>query len=75
MFDAEGQYENELCPKCGSRKTVTYHFAEGFSELECESCGYMSDDIEISNLHRYRGDLLETKNGAAPPIPLKKLEA
>ena len=73
-FDAEGRRDNDLCPACDSRDTVTYYFDEGFSELECERCGYHSDQTELSDLSRYRGELLEGADNL-PPIPLKKLEA
>lgn len=75
MFDAEGRREGTPCPKCHGSKTVTYYFEEGFSELECEACGYTSEQPELSALNRYRGDLLEKSDEELPPIPLKKLEA
>ena len=57
MYDAEGSYDNDRCPKCGSLKTITYRYEEGFSEIECETCGFHSDASELSDLGRYRGDL------------------
>ncbi|CAN5900535.1 hypothetical protein BH24DEI2_BH24DEI2_06970 [soil metagenome] len=75
MYDAEGSYDNDRCPKCGSLKTITYRYEEGFSELECETCGFHSDAPELSDLGRYRGELLEKPLADLPPIPLKKLEA
>jgi uncharacterized metal-binding protein (TIGR02443 family) len=74
MYDAEGRYEYLPCPECGSLETVTYHYEEGFSELECQACGYRSDREELSELGRYRGELRE-KEGERPPIPIKPLEA
>ena len=76
-FDAEGVELGETCPQCGATDTVTYLYTEGFSELECRRCAYTSEAPEISDLARFRGDLKESVSGnsAAPPIPLKKLEA
>jgi Zn ribbon nucleic-acid-binding protein len=72
-FDAEGQYLGDVCPRCNSTKTITYEYDEGFTELECQTCGYTSESEELSALGRYRGDLREgTKQ---PPIPVKKLKA
>ena len=74
MFDAEGSYDGDPCPECGSKKTVTYRFAEGFSDIECETCGFHSDRDELSDLSRYRGELLEGDKNL-PPMPFKKLKA
>jgi Zn ribbon nucleic-acid-binding protein len=74
-FDAEGEYLGDVCPKCGSSKTITYEYDEGFSELECENCGYTTEAAELSDLGRYRGDLREKAKGELPPIPVKKLQA
>lgn len=76
MFDAEGQRDETPCPECGSRDTITYHYVEGFSELECQSCGYRSDAEELSALQRFSGDLLESDEGLAPPpVPMRSLKA
>lgn len=75
MYDAEGRYENIPCPRCGSNHTVTYYYTEGFEELECEACGYLSDHEELSELSRFRGELKEREQDELPPIPFKKLEA
>lgn len=77
MFDAEGTFAMETCPQCGSQNTVTYTYTEGFNELECQNCGYSSEEEEIVALTRYRGDLKEAKGspGSLPPVPIKKLEA
>jgi len=72
-FDAEGEKRAEPCPECGSQDTVTYVYAEGDTELECRCCGFNSEATDISDLTRYRGDLLEHKQ--VPPVPLKKLKA
>lgn len=74
-YDAEGHRENVECPDCGSRKTISYHYQEGFSELECEACGFQSDQVELSALSRYRGDLLESSSDELPPVPMKKMQA
>lgn len=74
-FDAEGERRGDICPECGSYKTITYLYREGFSELECEACGFASDADELSALNRFRGDLKESTTGKLPPIPIKKLEA
>jgi uncharacterized metal-binding protein (TIGR02443 family) len=77
MIDAEGQRERIPCPQCGSEDTVTFHYAEGFTELECAHCGYRSDAEEISALQRYTGDLLEGESSGArlPPIPMRSMKA
>lgn len=74
MYDVEGRYDDTPCPRCGSCHTITYHYREGFDELECQACGYLSDHEELSALARFGGRL---KEGAAPalPIPVKKLQA
>jgi uncharacterized metal-binding protein (TIGR02443 family) len=73
-FDAEGTELGESCPACGGEDTVTYLYAEGFSELECRRCGYSSEAAEIADLARFAGDLKERRTDL-PPIPIKKLEA
>lgn len=75
MYDAEGRRANELCPQCGSTDTITYDYTEGFSELECEQCGFRSDGDELSALNRFRGDLKERAGVDLPPIPIKKMKA
>lgn len=77
MIDAEGQRESVPCPECGSVDTVTYHYAEGFSELECPHCGYRSDAEELSALQRFAGDLLEgdAPDGGLPPVPVRSMKA
>ncbi|MGL4611227.1 MAG: hypothetical protein ACRCYY_16400 [Trueperaceae bacterium] len=72
-FDAEGHYTNEVCPRCGSAQTISYDYNEGFSELECEACGYTSEAPELSDLGRFRGELREGYKQS--PIPIKKLKA
>jgi transcription initiation factor TFIIIB Brf1 subunit/transcription initiation factor TFIIB len=73
-FDAEGWYLEEPCPRCGSRQTVTYEYEEGFAELECEACGFISDAEELSDLNRYSGELRE-KSPKEIKVPLKKIQA
>ena len=73
MFDAEGVELEETCPQCGGGDTVTFVYAEGFSELECRTCGFSTEAPEIGDLARYRGELKE--KSTSPPIPVKKLEA
>lgn len=73
MVDAEGQHEGIPCPACGDLHTITYHYREGFSELECPVCGYRSDQRELDALQRFESDLLEGND--APPVPRKALEA
>jgi len=73
VFDAEGMELGEACPQCGSSNTVTYLYAEGFSELECRHCTYTSEALDIADLARFSGDLKE--RGEQPPIPIKKLDA
>ena len=68
-FDAEGRAEGERCPECGADDTVTFHYREGFTELECRRCGYRSDADELAALQRFSGDLLEADE-EGPPIPL-----
>lgn len=76
-MDAEGSFEHVACPQCGSTGTITFHYSEGFSELECPSCGYRSDAEELGALQRYPGDLLEAEpaRSAPPPIPVRGLKA
>lgn len=74
MYDAEGSYDGLPCPECGSADTISYRYGEGFSELECQRCGYRSDREELSALGRYRGELRENSD-EAPLIPIKPLEA
>ncbi len=73
-FDAEGLELGESCPQCSSTDTVTYTYAEGFTELECRRCGYTSEASDIADLARFRGELKE-ENPATVPFPVKKLEA
>lgn len=75
MFDAEGSFENEHCPECGSTDTVTYSYREGFSELECRACGYRSDHEDLSELQRFSGDLLEGDESRPLPVPIKSIKA
>lgn len=72
-FDAEGERRAEPCPLCGSQDTITYVYVEGDTDLECCRCGFSSEAADISDLTRYRGDLLE--HNQVPPVPLKKLKA
>lgn len=76
-MDAEGRRERSPCPECGSRDTVTYHYLEGFTELECQACGFRSDAEELSALQRYSGDLLESpgKGVDLPPVPMTPIKA
>lgn len=74
MFDAEGFEEGIVCPECGSDDTVSYHYREGFVELECRRCGYRSDAEELAALQRFDGELLEGDD-EEPPIPMKSLKA
>lgn len=69
MFDATGSQEAEICPRCGSDATITYHYEEGFEELECSACGYVSDAEELAALQRYDGQLLESEADSSTPIP------
>jgi uncharacterized metal-binding protein (TIGR02443 family) len=73
MVDAEGRHEGTPCPHCGDQHTITYRYAEGFSELECPECGYRSDQQELDTLQRFSGDLLEGET--LPPVPRRPLEA
>ncbi|MFA5569183.1 MAG: hypothetical protein WC972_11125 [Trueperaceae bacterium] len=58
-MDAEGFHEGVPCPRCGGVNTITYHYVEGFSELECPTCGYRSDAAELDALTRFESDLAE----------------
>ncbi len=73
-YDAEGVAGEDPCPECESLDTVTYHFWEGFTELECRACGYSSEREDVTELTRYRGDLRESGRDK-PPVPVRKLEA
>lgn len=76
-MDAEGRLEHSPCPQCGSHDTITYHYVEGFTELECRACGYRSDAEELSALQRFTGELLESSGGESelPPIPMPAIKA
>ena len=74
MIDAEGIHEGEPCPQCGSTDTVTFLYREGFSELECPTCGFSTESEELAALQRFGGDLLEVDRDV-PPLPRKPLEA
>ena len=75
-MDAEGFHEHAPCPSCGSRRTVTFHYREGFEEIECEACGYRSDADEIAALTRYAGGVLEReRDDEATPVPIRTLKA
>ncbi len=73
MVDAEGRHDGGPCPTCSSLNTISYHYREGHTELECPTCGYRSDQRELSDLQRYDGSLLEESD--APQVPLKPLKA
>ncbi|MEZ4631998.1 MAG: hypothetical protein R2880_15025 [Deinococcales bacterium] len=75
-LDAEGHHGLEACPSCQSLNTLRYDYHEGFSELECLDCGYLSDAEELAELTRYDGSLLEDlAPHQRPPIPFKKIKA
>lgn len=77
-MDAEGFHEMTPCPRCGSRDTVTFHYREGFEELECESCGFRSDAEEIASLTRFTGVVLEKDDRSDQhrvPVPIRTLKA
>lgn len=69
MFDATGSFDADICPRCGSDATITYHYEEGFSELECNACGYLSDAEELASLQRFEGELLEDDGEQGNPVP------
>ncbi len=87
-MDAEGFREQTPCPNCGSLETITYHYSEGFEELECGNCGYRSDSEALAELQRATGDLLERDGSrlrtgdrdrgpesAGPPVPFRSMKA
>ena len=77
-MDAEGFHEQIPCPRCGSEQTVSFHYVEGFEELECLRCGYRSDAAEIAALTRFQGNLLERDDedpDDLPPIPIRTMKA
>lgn len=74
-YDAEGSHDGDRCPECGSANTITWHFREGFDELECRACGYRSDAAEISALRRDAVDLLRRDDRAPLPRPGRPLKA
>lgn len=76
LFDAEGSYEGVPCPGCGRNNTITFRYQEGFEELECLDCGYLSDQEELSALQRYDGALLEGEaDEPLPIVPVRPLKA
>jgi len=74
-YDAEGSHDGRPCPKCGSDRTISWHFSEGFDELECRACGYRSDAGELTALRRESGDLLRRDEEAPIPAPGRPLQA
>jgi C4-type Zn-finger protein len=54
---------------------VSWHFAEGFDELECRHCGYRSDEADLAELERDAGDVLLQDESEAPPLRKKPLRA
>jgi len=76
--DAEGFHEQVPCPRCGSDHTVSFHYVEGFDELECHACSYRSDAAEIAALTRFQGGLLERDVADVDerlPIPIRSMKA
>lgn len=69
VFDATGSFDADVCPRCGSNATITYHYEEGFEELECRACGYVSDAEELAALQRFESELLEDSVDQGSPIP------
>lgn len=77
-MDAEGFNEKVPCPRCGSDQTVSFHYIEGFDELECPACGYRSDSEELGALTRFQSGLLERDDETdenRPPIPIRTMKA
>lgn len=72
VFDATGSNDSDICPRCGSDATITYHYTEGFEELECSACGFMSDAAELSDLQRFDGALKESDEGTGKTIPVPR---
>ncbi len=70
VYDATGSMDADICPRCGSDATITYHYEEGFEELECSACGFVSDAAEIAALQRYSGDILLDGSAEEQPVPL-----
>jgi uncharacterized metal-binding protein (TIGR02443 family) len=75
VYDAEGSHDGVPCPTCGSEATISWHFAEGFVELECRTCGYRSDAEEIAALERESGELLAGDDPPEAPLPKRPLRA
>lgn len=73
--DAEGFREGAACPDCGSTDTITFHYREGFDEVECPHCGFRSDALELDSLTRFSADLLESDAEAKLPIPRRSIQA
>ncbi len=77
VFDATGSHDGQVCPRCGSDATITYHYEEGFEELECSACGYISDSEELGALQRFSSELLESDTDTGRPVPVtgRKIKA
>lgn len=75
MYDAEGSFDGVPCPECGSDRTISWHFAEGFDELECRACGYQSDALAMAELERASGDVLKRDDEVEAPTPKRPLRA
>ena len=76
-MDAEGFNERVPCPRCASERTVSFHYVEGFDELECPDCGFRSDAEELGALTRFQSGLLEREAAEQdiPPIPIRAMKA
>lgn len=77
MADAEGTFAGDICPECGSLETVTYHYREGYCELECLHCGFNSEPDDVSDFVRDSGALCERErpDRRAMTVPVKRLKA
>lgn len=75
MYDAEGSHDGVPCPECGSDDTISWHYGEGFDELECRACGFRSDADDLADLERAAGDVLVGDDDTTAPLPRRPLRA
>lgn len=74
-YDAEGRHDGVPCPDCGSTRTISWHYQEGFDELECRDCGFRSDAEDLDALRRESGDVLRSDDDAPFPPPDRPIRA
>jgi uncharacterized metal-binding protein (TIGR02443 family) len=75
VYDAEGSHDGVPCPECGNEDTISWHYDEGFDELECRACGFRSDARDLADLERAAGDVLIRDDETTAGLPRRPLRA